>query len=57
MIACADQRGLPVVDAISAVAALPAARRDALFRGHGHNSPEGNRVIAGIIRDALERMR
>jgi len=57
VIACAGQRGLPVVDAISAVAALPAARRDALFRGHGHNSPEGNRVIAGIVRDALERMR
>ena len=57
VIACAGERGLPVVDAISAVAALPAARRNALFRGHGHNSPEGNRVIAGIIRDALERMR
>jgi hypothetical protein len=57
VIACADRRGLPVVDAISAVAALPAARRDALFRGHGHNSPEGNRVIAEIVREALEPAR
>jgi hypothetical protein len=57
VIACADRRGLPVVDAISAIAALPAARREALFRCDGHNSPEGNRVIAEIVREALERVR
>jgi hypothetical protein len=57
VIACAERRGLPVVNAISAVAALPAVRRDALFWGHGHNSPEGNRVMAEIVREALERGR
>ncbi len=57
VIDCAKRRRLPVVDAISAVAALPAARREALFRGKGHNSPEGNRVIAEIVRDALEGLR
>ena len=56
VIDCAKQRRLPVADAISVVAALPAARREALFRGHGHNSPEGNVVIAGIVREALERL-
>lgn len=56
VIECARQRGLPVADAISVVAALPATRREALFRGTGHNSPEGNRVVAEIVRDALERM-
>ncbi len=57
VIECAKQRQLPVVDAISAVAALPPARRDALFtHGHGHNSPEGNRLIADIVRDALEHL-
>ena len=55
VIACARQRGLPVADAISAVAALPAARREALFRGKGHNSPAGNVVIADIVRAALDR--
>lgn len=54
VIECAKQRRLPVADAISVVAALPAARREALFRGHGHNSPEGNLVIAEIVREALE---
>ena len=43
--------------ATSAVAALPAARREALFRGKGHNSPEAYRVIAEIVREALERLR
>jgi hypothetical protein len=57
VIRCAEERHLPVVDAISAVAALPAVRREALFRGKGHNSPEGNRVIAEIVREALERLR
>jgi hypothetical protein len=56
VIDCAKQRGLPVADAISVVAAFPAARREALFRGHGHNSPEGNLVIAEIVREALERL-
>jgi len=57
VIDCAQRRHLPVVDAISAVATLPAAQREALFRGKGHNSPEGNRVIAEIVRAALERVR
>jgi len=57
VIECAKQRRLPVADAISVVAALPAARRAALFRGKGHNSPEGNVVIAEIVREALERLR
>ncbi len=56
VIDCARQRRLPVADAISVVAALPAARRESLFRGKGHNSPEGNRVIAEIVREALERL-
>lgn len=55
VIGCAQQRQLPVADAIAAVAALPATRREALFRGKGHNSPEGNLVIAKIVREALER--
>jgi hypothetical protein len=54
---CAVRRQLPIVDAISAVAALPPERAQALFRGKGHNSPEGNRVIAEIVRAALERTR
>jgi hypothetical protein len=57
VIRCAEARHLPVADAITAVAALPAARRDALFHGKGHNSPEGNRVIADLVREALERLR
>jgi hypothetical protein len=57
VIACAKQRRLEVVDAIAAVAALPAARRAELFRGKGHNSPEGNRLIAEIVRAGLERVR
>jgi hypothetical protein len=57
VIGCTDRRALPVVNAISAVAALPAARRDALFGGQGHNTPEGNRVIAEIVREALEHVR
>ena len=57
VVACGERQGLPVVDAISAVARLPAARREALFAGHGHNSPEGNRVIAEIVREALEGVR
>jgi hypothetical protein len=57
VINCAERRHLPVVDAISVVAALPAAQREALFRGKGHNSPEGNRVIAEIVREALEGLR
>ena len=57
VIECAKQRRLPVADAISIVAALPPARREALFRGKGHNSPEGNIVIAEIVREALERLR
>jgi len=57
VIACAERRQLPVIDAISAVAALPAARREALFRGKGHNSPEGNQVIAAIVHAALEQVR
>jgi hypothetical protein len=56
VIECAKQRRLPVADAISIVAALPPARREILFRGKGHNSPEGNRVIAEIVREALERL-
>ncbi len=56
VIRCAEARHLPVVDAISRVAALPAERRNALFRGKGHNSPDGNRVIAEIVREALERL-
>lgn len=56
VIRCAEERHLPVVDAISPVAALPAGRREALFRGKGHNSPEGNRVIAEIVREGLERL-
>ncbi len=57
VIACAERRQLPVIDAIAAVAALPAAEREALFRGKGHNSPAGNRVIAEIVRAGLERLR
>jgi hypothetical protein len=57
VIACAERRALPLVNAISAVAALPAARRDTLFGGQGHNTPEGNRVIAEIVREALEHVR
>jgi hypothetical protein len=56
VIECARQRRLPVADAISVVAALPAARREALFRGRGHNSPEGNLVIAEVVREALARL-
>lgn len=57
VIDCAERRQLPVADAISVVAALPAAKREALFRGKGHNSPEGNALIAEIVRGALERLR
>ena len=55
VIDCARRREMPVIDAIAAVAALPAERRQALFRGKGHNSPEGNRVIADVVRAGLER--
>jgi len=54
VIACAERRHVPVIDAIAAVAALPPARRAALFRGKGHNSPAGNQVIAEIVQAALE---
>jgi hypothetical protein len=54
VIDCAKARQLAVADAISTVAALPPARRESLFRGKGHNSPEGNLVIAEIVREALE---
>lgn len=57
VIACARERRLPVVDAIAAVAELPAARRHALFGGKGHNSPEGNRVIADIVGKGLAAAR
>ncbi len=53
--ACAERRRLPLIDAIAAVAALPPARREALFRGKGHNSPAGNQVVAEIVRAGLER--
>ncbi len=56
VIRCAEERHLLVVDAVTPVAALPAARREALFQGKRHNSPEGNRVVADIVRDALERL-
>ena len=54
---CAKGHALPVVDAIGIVAALAPERRAALFRGKGHNSPDGNRVVAETVRAALERLR
>jgi hypothetical protein len=57
VIECAEARRLPVADAVAAVAALPATQRQALFRGKGHNSPQGNLVIAEIVRQAIERLR
>jgi hypothetical protein len=57
VLACAERRGLPVVDAIAAVAALPPERRAALFGGKGHNSPDGNRYLAEIVAAALDRTR
>lgn len=57
VLACARERQLPVVDAITALAALPRDRARTLFAGKGHNSPEGNRFIAETVRTALESMR
>jgi hypothetical protein len=57
VIGCAERSHVPVVDAIAAMQSLPPARREALFRGKGHNSPEGNRYIAEIVRAALEPAR
>lgn len=53
VLGCAAERGLRTLDLIPVVAALEPEHRARLFRGHGHNSPEGNRMIAARVRAFL----
>jgi hypothetical protein len=51
LLACAEQRGLGTVDSFDALAAAPGGPRG--LYGQWHMNDKGNRLIAGLIADAL----
>jgi hypothetical protein len=53
LLACAQQRGLGAVDCFDALAATPGGPRG--LYGLWHMNDKGNRVVAGLVADALRQ--